>query len=578
MVGLSAGTALVGMAAVARASAPARGDDTVVSVRNFGAIGDGHADDTAALRAAAATGEALRVPAGRYVLTGDVTFRAPVHFDYQAALWASGDVAITFNGELFAGLQLVFALEHAARVILNPQFTTVGHPEWWGARSNDPDFDCQPAIQAALRACNRTVLQGANYYIASTVKILDHGHSLEGVAASQNGENSAGTRLMLTSETADGIQVGFDRPPPSGQHWLEHGRVSDLTVQRVARIANPGAGFEHAPCGVRLQWAVTCYLDRVETIEHSHGFYITGTVHCYLRLCQAFRFKEGAIKANDFFNGFFMDNSAPTPFNSGNASLYIQNCSTFSTHAVRFTESSGIKSYRGYTDTFITGFECAGVGYGLNMNGRTSDGADAQTEDLIIDTCVIDSVASAGVSINLGAGATAVQIHNCYVAPVGKGAALLVRDSKGAVGITGCQVIASPDNEATGLKITTSSGVSSMNNIFTNIRNPVVVNGADNLRLMDTINNLGRTSAVAAIQIEQLDRGYIAPMLTGHANAHPVGVALLGNANRNIEVSGTGIRPSCIIAGAVNAVVCDGKPVTMAGPFGANNHLSGIVG
>jgi hypothetical protein len=63
--------------------APATGDPGWVDVRAFGARGDGVADDTAAFRAAAATGKSLFVPRPpvAYVLTGFVALRASIRGD-----------------------------------------------------------------------------------------------------------------------------------------------------------------------------------------------------------------------------------------------------------------------------------------------------------------------------------------------------------------------------------------------------------------------------------------------------------------------------------------------------------------
>lgn len=63
--------------------APAASDGTFVDVRAFGAVGDGVTDDTAAFRAAAATGKKLFVPAPAvaYVLTGFVPLQNSIYGD-----------------------------------------------------------------------------------------------------------------------------------------------------------------------------------------------------------------------------------------------------------------------------------------------------------------------------------------------------------------------------------------------------------------------------------------------------------------------------------------------------------------
>jgi hypothetical protein len=62
---------------------PSASDDTFVNVRSLGAVGDGVTDDTAAFRAAAATGKRLFVPqpAAAYVLTGFVALQNSIYGD-----------------------------------------------------------------------------------------------------------------------------------------------------------------------------------------------------------------------------------------------------------------------------------------------------------------------------------------------------------------------------------------------------------------------------------------------------------------------------------------------------------------
>jgi hypothetical protein len=63
--------------------APDPSDGTFANVRSFGAVGDGSTDDTAAFRAAAATGKQLFVPAPpvAYVLTGFVALQSSIYGD-----------------------------------------------------------------------------------------------------------------------------------------------------------------------------------------------------------------------------------------------------------------------------------------------------------------------------------------------------------------------------------------------------------------------------------------------------------------------------------------------------------------
>jgi len=544
-----------------------------VDVRWAGVRCDGVTPAATAVERAAAVGP-IFFPGGVTIIERDLVIEAFVEASAGAVISPASGVTVTFNAGFLAPLSPVFG--GAGKAAFNPAFLTTGHPEWWGARTNDAEFDNQPSIQACVNACVHTKLQAAKYYTGSLIKITTHGRSLTGVAATQN-KNSGCTELLLTSAIASGIQVGYDTQPADVNQWLEHVTVADLTIRRVAKIDNPIVGFHAAPSGLILRWSYSCYIERVLTIEHSIGFYIFGTVHNYFRYCESIRNTAGTVPDNDFFAGFFMDNSAQTEFSSGNASLYIQNCSVFSTQSVAFTECSGIRSYQGFTDTFITNFESGMTQYGLNMNGRIDSHPDYETEDLIVADCVIDSPTVAGILIRTGTPDSAIQISNCYIAPSGAGIGISVYDTRGSTSITGCQLIAPPKSATVGLSVRLSSGVSSVNNIYTDIRHPIVIENSDNCRLMDTISAPQQTSAVAAVNVIGLNRGFIACIVKGMPKANPIGVNLGGASNGYIEVNCTGIDASCIAGGSANKLVCNGARVTSTGLFSKANLASGIM-
>lgn len=73
-----------------------------VDVRDFGAIGDGVADDTAAFEAAdaAAAGRSVLVPEGVFSLASSVTFEAPVRFQGTVVMPDDARLALTKNYDL----------------------------------------------------------------------------------------------------------------------------------------------------------------------------------------------------------------------------------------------------------------------------------------------------------------------------------------------------------------------------------------------------------------------------------------------------------------------------------------------
>ncbi len=73
-----------------------------VDVRDFGAVGDGVTDDTAAFNAAnaAANGRTVLVPAGSFLLNGDVTFDTEVQFEGKVVMPATAILQLRHNFDL----------------------------------------------------------------------------------------------------------------------------------------------------------------------------------------------------------------------------------------------------------------------------------------------------------------------------------------------------------------------------------------------------------------------------------------------------------------------------------------------
>jgi hypothetical protein len=101
-----------------------------VSVKDFGAVGDGVADDTEAIKAAVATGKAVYFP--------------------QPSAYYNVTSPVTINVPFIAGLYKVFRPQ--GTVSFGLQSVTEVYPEWWGAvpESDSGSFDSTAAIQAAI--------------------------------------------------------------------------------------------------------------------------------------------------------------------------------------------------------------------------------------------------------------------------------------------------------------------------------------------------------------------------------------------------------------------------------------------
>jgi hypothetical protein len=127
----------------------------VVSVKDFGAVGDGVTDDTAAIQAAAATGVALYFPrpAAFYRITASITLSAPITAGLYKIFGGTGSVT--------------FSLGSVEEV----------YPEWWGIDGVDDHTE----INKALLAFN-TVALTQKYTVGSTgpLVVMNAGNKLIG--------------------------------------------------------------------------------------------------------------------------------------------------------------------------------------------------------------------------------------------------------------------------------------------------------------------------------------------------------------------------------------------------------------
>ena len=75
---------------------------STVDVRDYGAIGDGTTDNTAAFEAAnaAAAGRTVFVPAGNFYLDSDITFDTPVKFEGRVSMPATAELLLRRNFDL----------------------------------------------------------------------------------------------------------------------------------------------------------------------------------------------------------------------------------------------------------------------------------------------------------------------------------------------------------------------------------------------------------------------------------------------------------------------------------------------
>ena len=305
-------------------------------------------------------------------------------------------------------------------------------------------------------------------------------------------------------------------------------------------------------------------------------------MHCYITDCQSIRNRDGANRENDFFNGFFQNNAASIGYNSGNASLYYRNCSVFASAdgvATGGTGSSGLYTYGGFTDTHVTALETGHVQFGVNANGAGSSDAGYSSENLRIEGCMLDSCTKAGILINEGNDNTAVTITDSYIAVAGTAACVSVNATRGAVAITGCQFLSGPGSAGIGVFGFRSSGISSVNNIFTDIASPIVLKFCSSCASnQDTFNNTRvGCAATGSFWLISSSRCQFRSTIKGRQRISPLALNITINtegADAGLpsdynELHLSGIDPRCLSSGENGKLSFEGQSIRSYNPFGA---------
>jgi hypothetical protein len=511
-------------------------------------------------------------------------------------------------GQISAPLVQIFAtpgggIVAPGTVVVSSALQADGFPEWFGAINgfgpgpNPPD-NSQP-INMCIGAFQTTRLQPGSYYISNSVTVTNSHRRIIGAGVSQtpcisaNGGPGLGfliagaTQIVLTSPSMIGFQFGTVQAAKPAALTVDV-LLKDFVIVRAtaaapfgvpgaAAIANPATGFNNTCSAAIFYWCGLFVIDQVYTIEHSIGFYIYGCVESWWKNCRHLRYTPGQNAANDYYAGFFQDNSANTSgYNSGNASIFITNCQAFSncgtTGAPPYSFNAFWESYQGFTDTFIYGCESGGCGWGAQANGRQSSGPDNHTEDLLIAFCAFDSCFYGGIAVITGGPETAVQIIGNYVANQGGAPASFTpyaigcSNTKGFVNIADNQILGAPTgNTAVGIYATNCAGINSHGNIITDLAQPIYATQSTDVTFADAINVSSVAPTNAAVNMNPVTGAVIdCKIRSSNGVAMPIGVALEAGSTK-VEVRCSGIDGTNITGNAKLQV--SGVNITAAGSY-----------
>ena len=462
-----------------------------------------------------------------------------------------------------------------------------GRPEWFGARVNDGQADCAPAIEACVVLCPVTELAQADYFIRRTL-VLDRGRRTVRGAGRYASDEGQGTRIILQGSApgvhdADLLLVGSVRKPAGNSDSYPTGiHLSDFTLIRDgASTPHPSGDLRRYPAGLRASYINHCTLARISSLESSVGFYVGGSVYSKIDDCLAQRLSAGRGGGQDLAAGFYLDGSPEFGFAGGNASIYLHRCLAVGQHASH-VRPAGLVAEGAFVDSFIDLFEAARIDTGMRFSARGA-GGPAQTVDLHVRNCVLDGCGANGIELDLtGTQAASVEIVDPYIYSSGSGGAagIVVRDGGGLVTVTGGQVHG--DFREGSLLLRRTRGVRVQGLKIHNGSRPVVVQDSGALHLEPQISNTTHRTDAFAVTCAGMYRSTIRPLVIGASGMLGGGVTLDAACNYS-SVDTSTVDPGCFAAvdaarklwfGGVDAVRGAGAaPFTRRG-----NVAAGVTG
>jgi hypothetical protein len=557
----------------------------MINVRNFGAVGDGVADDTAAfaaMSAAVATKSAV-IPPGTYKITSNLTLSPLIIFERGAILNIATGVTVAFSAGLNADIYRIFNCAGTGKVTINNQYTSIGYPEWWGAISNDTGTDCAPAINACIVACPVTYLQEAVYQTASTILHQTAGRSVIGAMNGNVAGNSQGSTIQIGSGTATIYKIG----PDSYTGTMQSNNVLRyVSLQRSVSLAT-----QSGCSGLLIQFTVWTDIDRVFTTQNQYGFQIRGTSNTHMNFCVTNRTAASVGTGTDQYYGFYLNADTNIGLAGGNASLYLDQCVVGNgitwTSALDYQGLVATGTY-GYSDLFINKFETSQMGQGITLvgTGNTSGTIDYKNEDVQITNCILDTCNIAGIELYNTSLYGVVQITGGYIATNTSNTSfygIYYSNNKGAISVSQVEILLGV-NSGSGIYAVytdgTNKGITHTNNIAyecSSSNGVYYLSNVSNSYFADQIRNYSVTNGNAAITItNSSSRNVFQMTVAGKASAFSVGYyAVTTNTTYN-EYRCSGIDPVCL-SNPTYKMDYNATAITTATIFGTGNLTQGIM-
>lgn len=570
------GSALVGFLQAGTGAVARTAQDKmreIVSVKDFGAVGNDVASDTVAFAAAAATGKAVFIPEGTYRVAGCL-FNNRVIFGGNAKIRRTGG-SLAFSGGIEAPCEQIFLdAVGTAQVDINNTLTPEGWVDWFGYDAN--------AIETCHAIFRVNRFGPRDYFIDRTV-IFDKSYR-EVIGSRGSAEGAGGTRIVMIGAAA------------ANQPLVQVGTLNSTVVDSCARRLNiryintirAGATYQPVASGRREDaipgWNIKGWYEGHMEDCFDYGsavhYKINATVSCTLIRCYGVRPSAGAVNGNpDYYTGFVVGGySTSFGFIGANASITIDSCGTAGAVG---TDRMGLFLYGYIGDSWIKKFECSQLEYGLDVDGRDVAGATITAltahQDVRIRECVLDALLFRGLlirGINRGGHIT---VSGNYIALNAAGDGALLQDCLGAVSFTDEDYLGTSTLNNIGIRGVVSKRFTIAPSCkFKDFRTGMDFDNCQQFRAEATISRAS-TGGTDGVKLTFVSNALIAPIIDGDVVAYDYGINA-STLTTNSEVNATGINIAALTTGAAaRKIWYNGATWGGGGTFGTGNIATGVL-
>ena len=512
-----------------------------VSVKDFGATGDGSTDDTTNIQEAinaAAAGQAIELPPGVYKV-GSLTFNGPVIFN-GGQLDSTGTV--TFKSPITAPLGRIF---RGGTYVFD--CVIVGYPEWWGGGTSESGGPAtgvtnQAAIMACYIACHTTQLQVGTYLTSGTIYLETSGRTLRGAANYWRVSGYNGTRIVILSASNDVIFLRTDTLSTDNTTYVRNVRIEYLELSRSS-----STGAAALSVGLRTYKIIYCEFHKIRSSQHYRPYYISGNIASVWSECQAF----GSVALKDptaTYSGWYLDGSVSVGLAGGNASVTLNSCTGSTGGSTQAAVRHAFHLTSRYVDTFLIQPEAVGIDIGIFVEGDLSEisPTDGQ-QDVHIMMPILDAFRRTGILIKDQKSAGSIEINGGYCAPAAGWESTITScldfvNTRGQISVSNFECYCNPLRVTPGLKIDSASrGISITNLKVIRSKSPVIIDGSYNF--VQVTSSSDDETGTDVVEVTG-DRNVISLGAWGNvAAAFTNGVNVSGDRN---EISVTRVDPAVV--------------------------------